>query len=65
MHELERYYKQIGIEERLIGGNMTYKPSPPAFLATADPNVFVNATRMLVANVGKASRFNSSEGTLR
>ncbi len=46
MRELEGYYKHIGIEERLIGGNMTYKPSPAAFLGTADPNVFVNATRL-------------------
>ncbi len=44
---------------------MIDKPSPTAFLATADPNVFVNATRMLVANVGNTSGFNSSEGTLK
>ncbi len=46
MHEVQRYYKEADLEGRLIRGGMTASLENVAFLATDDPDVFGNATRL-------------------
>ncbi len=46
MLEVQRYYKQNGLIETMLGGGEIHNPSPAAFLATDDPDVFVNATHL-------------------
>ncbi len=46
MLEVQRFYNKIGLEKRFMGGDVTYKPEDAVFLATDDPNVLVNATRL-------------------
>ncbi len=46
MLEAQRFYKEVGLEGRLIRGDMSGDPENTAFIATDDPGVFVNAKRL-------------------
>ncbi len=46
MREVQRYFKQVDLEERCISGEETPSPENAACLATDDHGVFVNATHL-------------------
>ncbi len=60
MLEVQRFYKQNDLEERLAGNDITYKPSPTAFLATDESDVFVDATQLYPQYRFSKSPYNSS-----